>query len=274
MCVRFVAAVACLAVVAGIGAASASAQEPVKAEAAKTSAVESTVTTDVLNYYVWRGNRLSQGFVIQPAITTTHKGFSVNVWGNLDGNEYPYASGNAGGRFTESDVTVSYGRDLGNVGLSGGYIYYGLVGLPDTWEGYVSVSPQVALSPSVSFYYDFGTGDGGFLTFSAGRTFNLTPNVPLRIGGLLSYNLGNAVMGPGMSGSPFNGFYHGELTASIGIPLGQWVTLTPRAGYTFPLTDDAKNAIRFCSYGGATSNLWTAGVTLTVQRPAAPSAVQ
>ena len=46
-----------------------------------------SVYVDFLNQYVWRGYALSdahKGMVIQPSVTASYRGFSLNVWGNFD----------------------------------------------------------------------------------------------------------------------------------------------------------------------------------------------
>ena len=48
--------------------------------------------------YVWRGYELSKdSLVMFPSITVSYKGFSMNMWGDLD-TAY---KGNPGGRFPE-----------------------------------------------------------------------------------------------------------------------------------------------------------------------------
>lgn len=49
-------------------------------------AVSASVTADVLSHYVWRGVRLSDGFVVQPSIGVESHGFGVNVWWNVAGS--------------------------------------------------------------------------------------------------------------------------------------------------------------------------------------------
>ena len=43
------------------------------------------VGTDILSQYVWRGIAYSRGsVVVQPSLTGTYKGISINVWNNFD----------------------------------------------------------------------------------------------------------------------------------------------------------------------------------------------
>jgi len=73
-------------------------------------------TVAVLSKYVWRGQELSRNsVVVQPSATVGYKGFSVNVWGNLD--TAPYYSGtddiSYSNNWTETDVTLSYSKTIG-----------------------------------------------------------------------------------------------------------------------------------------------------------------
>jgi hypothetical protein len=47
------------------------------------------VTVAVMSKYVWRGYEMSRNsVVVQPSMTIGYKGFSANVWGNLDTHSY------------------------------------------------------------------------------------------------------------------------------------------------------------------------------------------
>jgi hypothetical protein len=88
------------------------APSPEKAAEDKPTA---SVGVDILSQYVWRGFALSRNsMVLQPSVTVGYKGFSLNVWGNLDTNE------NAPGALTprkgiygnETDFTLAYTREI------------------------------------------------------------------------------------------------------------------------------------------------------------------
>ena len=85
-------------------------------------------TTYALSKYVWRGyEETKNGIVIQPSMTVGYKGFSVNVWGNLDTRPYAAAPNTSySSAWTETDYTLSYNKTFGLVNAGVGYIYYGL----------------------------------------------------------------------------------------------------------------------------------------------------
>jgi hypothetical protein len=102
--------------------------KPEEKKAEEPEKLQGNVQTDFLSQYVWRGQGLSRNSgVIQPSGTLTYRGFSVNVWGNLDTNEQnPYGrSKNRGLAWNEGDFTFSYTREVfTNLTLTGGLIYY------------------------------------------------------------------------------------------------------------------------------------------------------
>ena len=52
-------------------------------------AAEATAGLDLNSAYVWRGQTFNDGFVAQPSIdVATEIGIGVNVWGNLDIDDY------------------------------------------------------------------------------------------------------------------------------------------------------------------------------------------
>ena len=121
----------------------------------------------VFSKYVWRGMTFSEKAVVQPTVGLSYGGFSANLWANYDTDlETP----------NETDVTVSYGRSTGKLSYEAGAIYYGLEGVDDTTELYLSVGYDVILSPSATLYWDVDAGDGGFLVLAAGYSIPATLN--------------------------------------------------------------------------------------------------
>ena len=100
--------------------------EPVKAGLAEDK-VTGEIDLSVLSAYIWRGyEQTRNSVVVQPSATVSYKGFSVNVWGNLDTKPYSAANANYGAKYTETDYTVSYSKKFGILQVTPGYIYYAL----------------------------------------------------------------------------------------------------------------------------------------------------
>ena len=88
---------------------------------------------DILSQYIWRGFALSRdSAVFQPSVTVGYKGFSFNVWGNLDSGENAPAAltTRKGLNWNQTDFTVGYSREifktdwLKALTLNVGCIYY------------------------------------------------------------------------------------------------------------------------------------------------------
>src|SRR3974390_1453002 len=69
-------------------------------------------TTYALTKYVWRGyENTKKSMVIQPSMTVGYKGFSANVWANLDANPYAATPNTSySSAWTETDFTLSYSK--------------------------------------------------------------------------------------------------------------------------------------------------------------------
>jgi len=118
------------------------------------------LTAAVLNQYIWRGYEMSRSsVVIQPSMTIGYKGFTANLWGNLDTKAYSSTSASYSGTWNETDLTLSYSKALGLFTVGGGYIYYSLASLNkdaadrnDSQELFASVSLNTLLSPTLTVY--------------------------------------------------------------------------------------------------------------------------
>lgn len=219
--------------------------------------VEKSASADAsfMSNYVWRGQKLSEDWVIQPSVTLGYGGFGMNLWANYDGDTTEH---------NETDLTLSYAFDVTEkVGLEVGYIYYALDGAADTQELYVSAGADVMLQPSLTFYYDVEEGNGGFLVAAIGHSFPLSDDISLDLGASASINFDNKVMGAGEDGSEFTGLYNGEISAAVSIPVTEDISITPMIAYSFPLSDDSEFAIESISFD-ADGDIVYGGVNVSV----------
>ena len=88
--------------------------------AGQAAAATATATLATNSAYVWRGLTFNDGLVLQPSLDVSTGGFAVNVWGNLDIDDYNGAVDD--GEFSEVDLTASYTWKLGPVDASLGAI--------------------------------------------------------------------------------------------------------------------------------------------------------
>jgi hypothetical protein len=134
-----------------------------------------SLETTLVSKFMWRGQRLTDGWNLQSSGTVVFKGVSVNVWSKLDlqavsegDNHYlrgnpdaPVGGGNTGlrGQFSEVDLTFSYAKELSDVSLEAGTITYilpyNLVSCPSTTEIFGALSfDSVPLAPAARLSVD------------------------------------------------------------------------------------------------------------------------
>jgi len=163
-------------------------------------------------------------------------------------------------------VTLAYTRALGGAtAFSGGLVYYGNRGAPDTTEVYASLSREMPLNPSFTFNYDVDEGDGALALLSMSQDLPLVADLSVSVSAAASYNMNHKVMGTLANGEAFAGFYHGELGLSLSAALGRRLTLAPRVLWSFPLTDRARQAMEGASYDGRTSSLVSGGIGVVIE---------
>jgi hypothetical protein len=238
-------------------------------------------TIAAMSQYLWRGYELSRNSVaIQPSVTVAYKGFSANLWGNLDTRPYfqGAADPNYAGTWNETDFTLSYSRTLGMLNVGGGYIYYALGALnkdgpkrADAQELFVTASVNTLLSPAMTVYKEIGSYQNWYFLLGVSHLFELNQRFSLKLEATASYLLSayadaarfNA--GAGYGGYPrfdgnavatdekFSNFHDGKVTLSLPVKLTSHLSLTPSLSWIFPLSDDARNEMKGQGLKGAAS---------------------
>lgn len=216
--------------------------------------ISGSASVDVMSNYVWRGQKLSNSWVIQPSVGITYGSFGANIWANYDSDR---------AEATETDLTLNYSFSVNKFNFVAGYIYYALEGANDTQEVYFSANYDTLLKPALTIYYDYDEGDGAFILASICHSFGLSKDIALNLGASASYNINNKVMGFDSEGDDFSNFYNGELSSSLSIPISKAITLTPKIAYSFPLSNDAEEAIKNISDDGD-RDIFYGGINLTL----------
>jgi uncharacterized protein (TIGR02001 family) len=210
---------------------------------------EASADIGVFSKYIWRGFELSDdGLVIQPSATVGYKGFSLNLWGNLDTN---YMSDDA--EFSETDMTLSYATDIGPVALDVGYIYYALDG-SDTGEFYVSAGFGTLLSPALSIYRDIDGFPGWYVNFGISHS--------VEFGNGMSLDLAASVGYMDVDDTDYQEMHDGFVSVGLTIPLGQYFSLSPSIAYSFGLSSEADLA--FETGPNNESDFLVGGVTISM----------
>ena len=213
---------------------------------------------DFMSSYVWRGIEIHEDIAIQPWVGITYGGFGANMWADYDSDPAVQEG-------IETDLTLNYVFSVGKFGFDAGYIYYMLDGFADTQELYVSAGYDILLSPSLAFYLDIDEGNGAFIVASIGHTFSfMNDKAGINLGASASYNIGNEVMGVDDGGDDFSDLYNGELSASVSYAVTDAISVEPKIAYTFPLSEDADNAIEALSENGESKHVYGGvGVSLS-----------
>lgn len=227
----------------GLGASAALAEE---------EAPTADASVSFYSAYIWRGFGLSDdSLVIQPSMTVGYKGFAMNLWGNLDTDYYAEDTT----KYNETDITLSYDGAYEKLGYGVGYIYYALDAADDTQEIYATLSYDILLSPTVTFYYDVDHFSGAYYaTFDISHSFTIAENYSLDLGFLVSY-LDDS--------EDYDDFHNGVASVSMTFPFAKYFSITPEINYSFALSSDAEDYIEAGSaddddsyiYGGATLSI-------------------
>jgi len=239
---------------------------------------------DILSQYVWRGFALSRrSAVLQPSLTVGYKGFSVNIWGNLDTSENAPAAitDRRGAKWNETDLTLGYTRDiysgdiLKTLTINLGTIYY-------AYDG--TIYPQ---GDSFEIYYglaaDFGyakltvTGNsevmhypGTWLTVGVSRVFELPwYQTTLELGNnfVFLFSRDWAAFPAKPLSRPddtkaFSAPLAGQLYATLNIPVHQYVTISPKVGFWYGLGGDSTELLRWGSWDTKQNHVY-GGVNVT-----------
>ena len=238
---------------------------PLRAEEEKPTG---DFTTAVLNQYVWRGYELSRNsIVIQPSLTLGYKGFSVNLWGNLDTKPYSPVDASYTGTWNETDLTLSYSTTLGLFNVGGGYIYYSLASLNkdaadrnDSQELFATVSLNTLLSPTLTVYKEIDHYRNWYFLLGISHVFELSKMMSLKLAASAGYLLStDEVTYPKFDSNAtattdkFSNFHDGSVSASLPIKATDRITITPTLSYIFPLTGDAKDEMKGLALQGTAS---------------------
>jgi hypothetical protein len=215
------------------------------------------LSVDALSQYVWRGYALSDdgSAVFQPSVTVTYKGFALNLWGNFDTEDHNPVGSDNGAAWNETDFTFSYSHEI-VCGLTGtaGILYYALDKVDDSTEAFAGLSyASPWLTVGVTGYREFAHYPGWWVQFDLSRNFKLPVyDMSLDLGASFIYQ--DAEDSAAYPDPPFRGndsysdWHAGILSAALNIPVGKYITISPKLGYSFPLTSKAGDIIEALSW--------------------------
>ncbi len=231
--------------------------------ATQAEAATATAAVDINSAYVWRGLTFNNGLVIQPSIdVAADNGFSVNVWGNYDIDDY---DGNVDEyHFSEVDLTAAYAFKLGDVDTSIGVIAYTFpTTYPDnlygegtdfdsTAEIFLSLGYELGYGFSIAgnIYYDVDQVDDFYVTAGIEYAYDINDKTSLTLGGLISY--AGEDFSEYYAGGTEDGFFNYILSASLGYTFTDSFAVAANLALTDNLDDDAlpDEAVHTNFYGG------------------------
>ncbi|MEA2067866.1 MAG: TorF family putative porin [Verrucomicrobiota bacterium] len=173
-----------MAAVMATGFASAQNDVVMVGQAPANDPAETKVTAEValVSSYVWRGQVLNNDFVLQPQLTASQYGVSLNIWANYDLGKNHAGINND---FSEMDFSLAYTLplDLNDVSFDVGIISYNFpangtdvdtggdeisVNAPSTTELFAAahwLTFRDYVIPSVTMFGDIDQADGVYILF-------------------------------------------------------------------------------------------------------------
>jgi len=197
--------------------------------AASARAADSSFALDFSNAYIWRGIVFNDSGVAQFSLDSGSLNagsvpISFNVWGNYDIGDFDGTLSK--NNISEIDLTVSAGLPYGfGVGL----IAYEFPQSPaSTQEFYVSWSKDLVLTPTVTFYWDFGAVDSYYSSLDLTYSIAAGDTTSVDLSGLI------AIAGEDFAkayGGEKGGFYNYNLSAGVSHTVNDTLGLGASVGY-------------------------------------------
>ncbi len=208
--------------------------------------VEGDVYAGVFDKYLWRGFDLSDGRpVVQAGADLSSGKFTLSYWTNW---QLKSSNNITSGEANETDIILDYSTDLGEMlSVSVGNIWYALDGAEDTNELYLSATVNTLLSPTIAIYYDWDAceEEGLYFTADISHSFDLSEDLSLGLGALVSYNNHSDY-----AVGDFGGFHNYELSIGLDYALTDQISVSPSFVYSEGLSSAAREAIDSEMLGG------------------------
>lgn len=208
------------------------------------------VDMGLFSKYIWRGFEMSHNsLVIQPSATLAYNALSLNIWGNLDTDRRITAADGSvsnDSEYTETDLTLAYAKNLGPVKLSGGLIYYGMDGMTDSQELFVSATLNTILNPTISVYREIAHLPSWYVNLGVSHSQELVNKITLDLAASAGYYYSDdsafsEVKDPQ---EEYRAFHNGLVSVGLTIPFGKYVSVKPMIAYSFPLSGTADDYIK------------------------------
>ena len=208
-------------------------------------AFDVSATVDLNSAYVWRGITLNDGLVMQPSLDVNKSGFGINVWGNMDIDDYNDTL--ESWEFSQVNFMLSYDFNFKPVDVSIGYIEYMFpAGGDGTREIYITLGKHIfkGLSGNFRFYYDFDEADDIYANASLDYSIPFSEKVNLDFGALVGY------AGKDFARGDESGFHVYTLSAVGSYLIYEWLKVSAFLAYTDSIDEDVLPDQDVNFYGG------------------------
>lgn len=225
------------------------------ARAEDPAPVSASLDVPVLSAYVWRGQVLNDKTVVEPSLTVSKNGFSLNAWANY--NAAGSYCGDNNQKFSEVDLTASYSHSIGPATLGLGIAQYtfpnqtletetGGVAYPETSEAFASISLDVPLAPTLTVYRDLDVIDGFYAMLAVSQSFSLCDKAS--VVGSASIGAGDEDYNKGYFGKDQAALNDAIVGLAIPVTVLDNLTVKPAVSYVF-LPDSAIGDAADAAYG-------------------------
>ena len=190
-----------------------------------------TVNSDagIYSKYIWRGFKLDSDPVMQPGIYVGIKELTIGIWGSMDIDAEDALNSD------EIDYIIDYTHEFEKFSISVGHTYYDFPpGDTFSREFYIGFGLNTILSPTLTWYEDYGDedsggGNGSYVVLGLSHSFPLGDSpVNLDLSGHVGYN--NELFITGEGGDTL-------LSAGLTVPLAGKITFNPNINYSIPFGD-------------------------------------
>ena len=231
------------------------------------------LSVSVLSAFYSNGVETSRNSaIIQPALTLGYKGFTANVWGNIDTGPYQTpADKTKKTTLAETHFNLSYIKTLGYVNLGAGYSYVGFsppydgAARPDDQqEAFAILGLNVPLNPTLTVFKLFDKGHRWYFQMGVSHIFELNKVVSLKLSGTAAYMIGEDPDyateakyddDANKTSDKYNAFLDGVVSVCLPLKVTEHITIIPTISYAFPLTTEAKNYMKGNGMETVTNNV-------------------
>ena len=220
------------------------------------------MNTSFYSQYIWRGYELSQdSLVIFPSVTVSYKGFSLNIWGDIDTD---YAGRPDGLQLWEKDYLAWYSNSWKKLNYTVGYIYYETMPAHNQ-EVWLTFGLDTLLNPTVSVYREIQlSGEGWYCNVAVSHSIAVPKDRvcweydwSFDVGGWVGYINQDDFTSADID---YSAWHDGNVWAGLTIPLSDVCSITPKIQYSFPLSNEGKENIKASSFDGNDSQFVYGGL--------------